>query len=305
MKQRLSFLAMLLLIILAACSDLVPPEEEVTEEIPEEPTELKGTVYILARERANQQEMFRSTNTKTGEKIEFHLETFNLNSSFYDPRTEGFGFVNADKKFRLINPINGEEIRSFDLEHHFGATVMDYEANEMIGIWGFAQNDLHIARYNLENGDLISDHPLELNTYHACVQYYSQVKKEYYIIFPTGIIAVDPKTGKTIREIPIDLGWDQVNYDDKTSTFSRVHYPDTGDPFLEHINAEDGSTISRTSVTALSPRSCFFNFDYLSPDFIMVSHPSEVLYVNSETAEVKETFTVNNDVLPFMVWRTQ
>lgn len=304
MKHSLSLLSLLLITLLAACNDIALPEE-VTEEIPEESTELKGTVYILSRERANQQEMFRSTNTKTGEKIEYSLETFNLNSPFYDPHTGGLGFVNADKKFRLINPINGEEIRSFDLDHAFGATVMDYEAYEMIGVRGFAQNDLRIARYNLENGDLISDHPLELDTYTMCVQYYSQVKKEYYVILPTGVVVIDPSTGKTVRELPIDLGWDQVYYDEKTHTFSRIHYPETGDPFLEHINAEDGSSVSRVRVSGLSPRTCFFNFDYLSPDFIMVSHPSEVLYLNSETAEVKETFTVNNDVLPFMIWRGQ
>lgn len=47
------------------------------------------------------------------------------------------------------------------------------------------------------------------------------------------------------------------------------------------------------------------NFDYFNPDFIMASHPGDVIYVNSETAEVKETFTVNNDVFHFMIWRTQ
>ena len=61
------------------------------------------------------------------------IDCYVFGSTVYEPTTQGYGFVDCDTTFKLVNPESGKLIKSIKLPGVVSQTVIDAKDNLLIG----------------------------------------------------------------------------------------------------------------------------------------------------------------------------
>jgi hypothetical protein len=255
------------------------------------------------------------------------IDCFVFGSTVYDPTTQGYGFVDCDTSFKLINPATGELIKSIKLPGFVSQAVIDTRDNLLIGIYttidykddpdttdvksstlGPPIYTTYVVNVNLLTGTIISKNKINLEKGVYATTYYYDQKEKRYILYRSdnSLITINPSTGEIVKEQYVGKILLNSVFNPANNTLISLSYPTVGDQkiYLLVINPETGAEISSNLID--SEEGYYANiagYDKENNWYIAVNSKFEVVCFDVLTGEVKKRYKLENSLTDMKFWR--
>lgn len=255
------------------------------------------------------------------------IDCYVFGSTVYDPTTRGYGFVDCDTIFKLVNPESGKLIKSIKLPGFVSQTVIDANDNMMIGRYttiaygdesdtidtksakaGPAIYTNYVIRVNLLTGVIVSKNKIDIGDGVYATTYYYDEKEKTYVLYRSDkyLIAINPATGETIKERYVGKTLTNSVYNPVNNTLISLSHStsDNERTYLTVINAETGAEIS--SILIESGGGYFGNiagYDKENNWYIAVNSKFEVVCFDISTGEIKKSYKLENPMRDMKFWR--
>jgi outer membrane protein assembly factor BamB len=255
------------------------------------------------------------------------IECFVFGSTVYDPGTHGYGFVDCDTSFKLINPESGELIKSIRLPGFVSQAVIDTKDNLLIGRYttidyeddpdttGVKSDSSgppiytnYVVTVNLSTGAIISKNKINLGGGAYATTYYYDEKGKHYILYRSDnyLITINPLTGEIIKEQYVGKILVNSVYNPADNTLISLSYPAPGDQriYLMVIDPETGAEISSRLIA--SEEGYYANIAGYDKDnnwYIAVNSKFEVVCFDVSTGDVKKRYKLENPLTDMKFWR--
>jgi hypothetical protein len=260
------------------------------------------------------------------------IEGYVLGSTLFDPISGGYGYVNSDSVFKLINPETGEQLKSIKLPGYLSQTVIDNEENMLIGMFttisyedvldsaghkipGFGAPIYtnYILRVNLNTGTLVSQNKIDLGEgVNACSYFYDIENKEYFLLRSDNkLISINPSTGVVERTVDIGKSVTNVFFNPDNKTIIGFSYSVEADSnhvevsnCVEVYNPETGSLITRNEIQQRDNYyGCISGYDTETNCYILVNDKNEVLFIEVSTGAIKKSYKLEDPMNDIKFWR--
>lgn len=249
------------------------------------------------------------------------LDCYILSSTFFDPVTGGYGYVDCDTVLRIVNPETGELIKSFSLPGPVSLAVTDNDNHRLIGIYTETVDtgndstktsadvsfENHLLTLNLSNGEIISDLKINIGEGVNMSVYYFEPDKGKYVLYRenTHLIRIDPQTGQIEKEVAVGRDIFNAAYDDAEKTLIALRYSPVDDKyFLEVINSETGALVS-SKVIENEESFCLniSGYDNETASYYTVNGKYEVVFYSVPSGEVIKRVPLNNPLTDMKFWK--
>jgi hypothetical protein len=253
------------------------------------------------------------------------IDCYVFGSTVYDPATQGYGFVDCDTTFKLVDPVSGKLIKSIRLPAFVSQAVINAKDNMLIGRYTIMvyANDPdsasvpqagppiytdYVISVNLSTGAIVSNNKIDVGNGTYATTYYYDEKAKHYILYRSDnyLIAINPATGEIIKEQY--LGKILVNsvHNPVNNTLISLSYPtsDSQQMNLLIINPETGAEISSHPIE--SGDGFFANiagYDKENNWYIAVNSRFEVVCFDVSTGEIEKTYKLENPLSDIKFWR--
>jgi hypothetical protein len=254
------------------------------------------------------------------------IDSYVLGSTVYDPLSGGYGYVDCDTMFRLVNPETGGLIKSIKLPGLVSQVVIDSEDNILIGRYctmtygedpdtvdtksvnvGAPIYTNYVIRVNLTTGEVVSNNIVDIGdgVYVSC--YYYNQKGKGYVMYRSdqNLITVNPSTGAVINEVYVGRTLFNSIYNPGNNTLISMTYSYSNERnYVEVINPETGSVISSKIVEPENGYcSNIMGYDAESNCYITATGDYEVLFYDISTGEIKKSHKLDNPMTDIKFWR--
>jgi hypothetical protein len=253
------------------------------------------------------------------------IDCYVFGSTVYDPSTQGYGFVDCDTTFRLVDPVTGKLIKSIKLPAFVSLTVIDSKDNILIGRYttevyandpdtatlpqtGPSIYTDYVISVDLSTGAIVSNNKIDLgNGTYATTYYYDEKAKHYFLYRSDNyLITINPATGEIIKERFIGKILVNSVYNPVNNTLISLNYPnsDSQQMYLIVINPETGAEISSRLIES---GDCYFaniaGYDKENNWYIAVNSRFEVVCFDVSTGEIEKTYKLENPLSDIKFWR--
>lgn len=271
---------------------------------------LSGSLMVTGIKSAKGSEIV-SINLDSGYVNTTPLSCYLLGSTVYDPNTGGYGYVSCDTVFTMINPENGDVIKSIRLQGLLSPAVIDPGSNLLIGMYREytyiddpdSSNNatipvLHnyLLTTSLETGDIVLKKEITLDGVFLCTHYFDPVSNLYVMErSDSRLIFINPSTGDITKTVSIGIPLTNVIYnpDDRTIIAMRAD-SETGKYYIEIYNPETGENLSSKEVTGIDGyHYCMAAWDTETDCYLAVSSDDEVLFIDPATGEIRKTIKLD------------
>jgi hypothetical protein len=254
------------------------------------------------------------------------IGTYVLGSTVYDPLSGGFGYVDGDTIFRLVNPETGVLIKSIKLPGLISQVVIDNENNFLIGRYstmtygddpdtvdtksvnvGAPVYTNYVIRVDLASGAVVSNNEVYIGdgVYVSC--YYYNQKEKGYVMYRSdqNLITVNPSTGAVIKEVYVGSILFNSVYNPENNTVITMTYSSNNDRnYIEVISPETGSLISSKLVEPVNGYcSNIMGYDAESNCYITATGDNVVLFYDISTGEIIKSHKLDNALSDVKFWR--
>lgn len=233
------------------------------------------------------------------------IDCYVFGSTVYDRSTQGYGFVDCDTTFKLVNPESGRLITSINLPGFISQAVID------------AKNRLLIGRYttmtyeddpNLSTGTIVSNNKIETGEGVSATTYYYDESEKTYILYRSDkhLISIDPSTGEIIKERYVGKILVSSVYNPVNNTLISLNYPtsDSQQTYLMVIDTETGAEITSNAIESGSGYYAnIAGYDKQNNWYIAVNTKFEVVCFDISTGEIKKTYKLENPLSDIKFWR--
>jgi hypothetical protein len=236
-----------------------------------------------------------------------------FSSTVVDPATGGYGYVDCDTLFRLINPLTGEEIRSFKVPWGFSQTVIS--GNLLIGRYttivyeggtGAPIYTNYVLTLDIETGIKIAENQVDLGEgAWACSYYYDSDNNGYVLLRADNtLISINPLTGEIFNSVNLGKPLSNVVFDSDGRRIIGLTYSiDTDRNYVEVFDPETGNKISSNEI---APRdnyyACVNGYDSGSNSYILVNPTDEVLFINISSGAVTKRYKLDDYMNDIKFW---
>jgi hypothetical protein len=241
------------------------------------------------------------------------INCYVLGSTVFDSNTNGYGYVDCDSVFQLINPVTGNLIKSFNLPGYLSQIVIDNNDNTLIGrytimTYGEDPDTLetkssmagppvytnYVIRVDLETGSVLSKNQVDIGDgVFACAYFYDQTEKRYFLLrADNNLISINPATGEITKTSYIGKSLNNVIYNQENNTITGITYSsESGKNYIETYDLKTGSQINIKELNQFEYyKACISGFDQDLNCYIMVTSAMEVLFIDISTGEtIKST----------------
>lgn len=255
------------------------------------------------------------------------IDCYVFASTVYDPSTRGYGFVDCDTTFKMINPETGKLITTIKLPGFVSQSVIDTKNNLLIGKYTTVayeddpdttdtkSNKLgapiytnYIIRVNLSTGKIISNNKVDLGEGVAATTYYYDENKNYYTLYRSDhyLISIDPATGEIVKESNIGKILVSSVYNPDDNTLISLSYPTSYSQqlYLLVIDPETGAEISNNQIETMDGYYAnIAGYDRENNWYIAVNTKFEVVCFDISTGEIKKTYKLDNPLSDIKFWR--
>jgi hypothetical protein len=254
------------------------------------------------------------------------IDCYELGSTVYDPGSGGYGYVNCDTMFKLVNPLTGDLIKSIKLPGMVSQVVIDNKDNMLIGRYstmtygddpdtveiksvniGTPIYTNYVIRVNLATGVVISHNQIDIGDgISGCSYYYNQNEKGYVLLRSDHtLITINPLTGAVVKEVNIGKALNNIVYNIDNGTIIGITYSHDADRnYIEVFDAETGVQISKKEVMKRDDYyACISGYDAESNCYILVNVSNEVLFIEISTGEIKKLYKLDNPLNDLKIWR--
>lgn len=244
---------------------------------------------------------------KTGEKKSTAIDCYVFSSAVFDPNTSGLGYVDCNSYFNLVNPLSGELINRFLLPGHVSQTVIDIDGNALIG--NYYDNDAsYVVKVDMSNGDLIAKNVIDFSDgIFACVYFYKSTDKEYVLLKADSTMTfINAENGSISKTIKVESIPDNATYDASGNRLiGLTHAPLTEQNFIEILNIDTGELISKAEVKGINGYlACFSDFDKETNCYVMVTPQNDILFIDIQSGEIKDSYAIDFEIMEFVFWRS-
>jgi len=255
------------------------------------------------------------------------IDCYVLGSTVYDPITHGYGFVDCDTTFKLVNPESGKLIKSIKLPGFVSQTVIDAKDNMLIGryttiAYGDDPDTIgiksaktgppiytdYVIRVNLSTGAIVSKSKIDIGDGAYATTYYYDENEKHYILYRSDnyLITINPSTGEIIKERYVGKILVSSVYNPVNNTLISLSYPtsDSQRNYLSVINPETGAEISSNPIE--SEGGYYANisgYDKENNWYIAVNTKFEVVCFDVSTGEIKKRYKLENPLTDIKFWR--
>lgn len=255
------------------------------------------------------------------------IDCYVFGSTVYDPTTQGYGFVDCDTTFKLINPESGKLIKSIKLPGFVSQAVIDAKDNFLIGRYttisygddpdttgiksaktGPPIYTDYVIRVNLSTGTIVSKNKINVGNGVYATTYYYDEKGKHYILYRSdnSLITINPSTGEIIKERYVGKILVSSVYNPVNNTLISLSYPkpDSQEIYLSVINPETGDEISSNLIE--SGEGYYANiagYDKENNWYIAVNTKYEVVCFDVSTGEIKKRYELENPLTDIKFWR--
>src|SRR5450759_1921186 len=254
------------------------------------------------------------------------IDCYELGSTVYDPGSGGYGYVNCDTMFQLVNPLTGDLIKSIKLPGMVSQVVIDNKDNMLIGRYstmtygddpdtveiksvniGTPIYTNYVIRVNLATGVVISHNQIDIGDgISGCSYYYNQNEKGYVLLRSDHtLITINPLTGAVVKEVNIGKALNNIVYNINNGHIIGITYSHDADRnYIEVFDAETGVQISKKEVMKRDDYyACISGYDAESNCYILVNVSNEVLFIEISTGEIKKLYKLDNPLNDLKIWR--
>jgi outer membrane protein assembly factor BamB len=255
------------------------------------------------------------------------IDCYVFGSTVYDPATRGYGFVDCDTTFKLINPESGKLIISIKLPGFVSQAVIDSKDNFLIGRYTtIAYEDDpdtiriksaktgqpiytdYVIMANLSTGAIVSKNKIDVGDGVFATTYYYDEKEKHYILYRSDnyLITINPSTGEILKEQYVGKILVNSVYNPVNNTLISLSYltTDNQQNSLSVINPETGAEISNNLIE--SGDGYYANiagYDKENNWYIAVNTKSEVVCFDVSTGEIKKRYELENPLTDIKFWR--
>jgi hypothetical protein len=253
------------------------------------------------------------------------IDCYVFGSTVYDPATQGYGFVDCDTTFKLVDPVSGELLKSIKLPAFVSQAVIDAENNMLIGryttmVYGNVPDTAtvpqvgppiytdYVIRVNLSTGTIVSNNKIDVGDGTYATTYYYDEKAKYYFLYRSDnyLITINPATGEIIKEQYVGKILVNSVHNPVNNTIISLSYPtsDSQQMYLMVINPETGAEISSNLIE--SGDGYFANiagYDKENNWYIAVNSRFEVVCFDVLTGEIEKTYKLDNPLSDIKFWR--
>lgn len=241
-----------------------------------------------------------------------------LSSTVYDPNTGGYGYVSCDTVFTLVDPEDGEIIRSIHLPGLISSAVVDPGNNLLIGTYGEYEyiddpdstNGATLPVYHtylltssLETGDMVLNKEFDLGDgVFLCTHFFDPVSKLYILQRADNkLLFINPVTGTTTKTVDIGKPLVNVVYDsDEGNLITMIPASEPGICYIEVYKSTNGELISSKQVTGFdSYHYCMSGYDPDTKCYLSVTGDNRVLFIEPATGTITRTVKLDyqlNDI---------
>lgn len=254
------------------------------------------------------------------------IDCYVLSSTIYDPNSKGYGYVNCDTVFILVNPETSEPIKSFKLPAYLSQVVIDTEDSILIGRYTTIAYDdepdsvnnksvnlgppvysNYVLRVYLTTGEIASKCKIDIGDgIHASTYYYNQ-KEKTYVLYRSDdyLITIDPTTGEVTHEEYIGISLINSVFNTADNTLICLSYsPETQSNSVVVIDPETGSLISNQPVKKENGySSAISGYDPETNSYITLNSDYEVLFYDISTGEIKKIYKLKSPMHDIKFWR--
>ena len=255
------------------------------------------------------------------------IDCYVFGSTVYDPTTQGYGFVDCDTTFKLINPESGKLIKSIKLPGFVSQTVIDAKDNFLIGRYttisygddpdtigikssktGAPIYTNYVIRVNLSTGTIVSKNKINVGNGVYATTYYYDEKGKHYILYRSdnSLITINPSTGEIIKERYVGKILVSSVYNPVNNTLISLSYPkpDSQEIYLSVINPETGDEISSNLIeSGVGYYANIAGYDKENNWYIAVNTKYEVVCFDVSTGEIKKRYELENPLTDIKFWR--
>jgi hypothetical protein len=266
-----------------------------------------NTLYISGIRVENKTEIV-NINLKSGDTDSTGINCYVLGSTLFEPGTSGFGYVDCQSNFHLVNPRTSQIITEFSLPGLLSQTVIDTTENVLIG--QYFESDLnYVVKIDLLNGEIKAKNVVDFGEgIMSCTYFYDNKNKLYVLLkADSSLIFINTDNGSIKRTIKVESMLKNAIYDDLNNRLIGVTYSPTIDQnFIETIDLSTGTIISRAEVKKRNDYyACVSDFDKETNCFILANPQNEILFIDIESGEIKDTYTLDFAIKEFKFWRSK
>jgi hypothetical protein len=245
---------------------------------------------------------------KSGEIDSSEIDCYVFGSTLFEPSTSGFGYVDCNSNFRLINPQTGEMITEFLLPGEVSQTVIDTVDNVLIG--QYHENDSNfVVKYNLTNGALEAKYAMDFGEgIMACTYFYNIDNKEYVLLkADSTLIFIDTDSGTISKSVKAESIVGNGIFDSSENQLIGFTYSsETDNNYIEIIDVETGALISSVEIEERHDYfGCNAGLDKETNCYILVDSQNEVHFIDITTGELKDSYALDFEVKEFKFWRSK
>lgn len=240
-----------------------------------------------------------------------------LGSTVNDPGTGGYGYVDCDSLFNLINPLSGELIKSFKVPYGFSQTVINSQDNFLIGRYTVITEDPlqegaqiftnYVAVLDLETGATTATNQVDLGLgVQACSYFYNSNTQEYILCSAENkLLYLDPLTGVINKTVDLGKYVNNIVFDeDKNQVMGLTYSFDIDRNFIEVFDAGTGAPVSRNEITQRDDYfACMSGYDADSKCYLAVNTNYEVLFIDLATGAIKKSYKLDEPVNDIKFWK--
>jgi len=312
--KRLIIYAFLAFLILLACTKL---------------SDNKGSRFLLAGIKGSKGSEIVCVNVDSGGVVHTTpIDCYVFGSTVYDPNSGGYGYVNCDSVFIMLNPETGKITKSVKLPGFVSQSVIDTKDNMLIGMYtkitygeppdstgtksasdGPPIYTNYVIKIDLANGTIVSEKEIDIGDgAYMCTSYFNQADEGYVMLrSDKTLITINPSTGAVVKEVYVGKVLTNPVYYSVNNTIIGLYYSEANERnYLEVINAETGSVISSIIVDQEKGYiGCLSGYDAESDCYITVNSDYKVLFYDITSGEIRKTYMLDDPMNDIKFWREQ
>lgn len=277
-------------------------------------------MWACEKERVNNTDSLNISGIRTGNSTEIvhvklksgdieysEIDCFVFGSTLFDPGTSGFGYVDCNSNFKLVNPQTGELITDFSLPGLLSQTVIDPAENVLIGQY-FENNSNFVVKLDLTNGEIKAKNSVDLGEgILACTYFYKSDEKEYVLLTADSTLTfINVNSGSISKSIKVESIINNAIFDKTDSQLIGFTYSsETDKNYIEIIDIETGAITSKVEIKERNDYyGCVSGFDKETNCYILVNSQNKILFIDIESGKAKDSYTLDFEIKEFKFWRS-
>ncbi len=247
-------------------------------------------------------------NLKSGEETSSNIACYYMGSTLIDSQTGGYGYVDCNSVYNEIDPLTGNNIKSFSLPNAISQTVIIPEKNILIGQYYEDEHAInHVVQINLEDGSIVSNNTFPMHQgFLTCSYFYNQEKKAYELLRSDGyLMSINPDNGNIMDSVYIGAMLSNTQFDSDNKRLIGLTYSfETDKNYIEAYHIETGALLSKVEITTRSNYfGCVSGYDTETDSFILVDESNTVLFIDITSGKINDSYQINNSIFEFKFWR--